>query len=942
MNNVYKFDIEPLETDLEFEDTLESFDEFAEEAQDIFPEYGEEESWSVDPESAHLEWEAEVMRNRRIPHRPGMHRPRSRVIRRPGLVIPDPSICTCPAPDCPQHGSEYVQWVQSALNQIMNLRLSVTGIMAAATRSALRSFQEKQGLPVTGIVGPDTERALIAASGGQIGGAGATKPDEPGMTGPPEPAARPSEPGMTKPAEPAPTSSAAEFDFEWEVAPLRENQRLTYPGQVVRFPSGEILRVVTGLPIDKHEDYWDPTGSANPLLDTGPVHKDKKLSTSFTVRELTTSGGVSADIARIDPKLVECLQRLRDHVGKGVTITSGFRSWKRNRDIYEKRGKTPTLSQHCAGRGADIQIAGMNGLEIGKAAIDACGPNIGVGLGNTFAHIDVRGFAAAWNYGGVKDLWVAEIKRYQKEKGDTSRKPSTVAAKASFRYVKDFSGPASECTEALKRAGKTKAEALGIINAQIGAAIAMLRKAATDLKRGSRSSGIKTVFLKIFRVRPEFVPTWLKQTATIKDRGDVVATRCKRVADLLASGRLKFFCTINSTNCPDCSNDSSDFACSSWGDESTAPKNSRVVCLGDAFWDDMKAGNTDSLLATLMHEPFHIYFGIYVTEHRSDAGKFGGINCIVQFVFETNGRTAPDRVNERCRDMPVRKEIDELEQPGRRKGSRPPPKPSLSTPGHWLTPFTSSAIPKYKDAAGNRQSSACSVYVPHAAWKAKTIDLLVFFHGDAGPCSDMFNPDPKNNNKKFGLDVQIHDSGRKVALAVPVVHWIAGKSSNVLGTWTAANLNKFVEEVLVEIGRQTGVRPTLGRLIIAGHSHAYAILTPLACEFDQGAPATKMGALARLGEVWALDSTYAPWHVHALEVWTRKCPSGRFIAVLYKKGTPLSHWKSYYNTKGYCSSGFKPPNLRICTVDEGHCAIPTKYIGKLLSTTRSSPDWCRP
>src|SRR3972149_1184540 len=233
----------------------------------------------------------------------------------------------------------------------------------------------------------------------------------------------------------------------------------------------------------------------------------------------------------------------------------------------------------------------------------------------------------------------------------------SLAKKTSFRYVKDFSGPAAECTDALKRAGKTRAEALTIINAQIGVAIAMLRKAATHLKRGSRSSGTKALFLKIFRVRPEFVPTWLKPTAMIKDRGDVVATRCKRAADLLASGTLKFFCTINSTNCPDCPNDSNDFACSSWGDESKAPRNSNVVCLGNAFWDDMKAGRINSLLATLMHEPFHIYYGRYVTAHVTGRGKVGGILCILQFVFETNGRTAPDRVNERCKTMPVRKEL---------------------------------------------------------------------------------------------------------------------------------------------------------------------------------------------------------------------------------------------------------------------------------------------
>ena len=94
---------------------------------------------------------------------------------------------------------------------------------------------------------------------------------------------------------------------------------------------------------------------------------------------------------------------------------------------------------------------------------------------------------------------------------------------------------------ALRRAGKTEAEALTIINTQIGVAVTMLRKAAADLQRGKRSTATRNRFLNIFRVRPEFVPTWLKPTATIKDRGDVVAVQCcSRVADLL-SGRIRFF-----------------------------------------------------------------------------------------------------------------------------------------------------------------------------------------------------------------------------------------------------------------------------------------------------------------------------------------------------------------------------------------------------------------
>ena len=63
----------------------------------------------------------------------------------------------------PDAGSEYVRWVQSALNDILNLRLPVNGIMSRETRSAVRSFQEKKRLPADGIVSPDTERALIEA-----------------------------------------------------------------------------------------------------------------------------------------------------------------------------------------------------------------------------------------------------------------------------------------------------------------------------------------------------------------------------------------------------------------------------------------------------------------------------------------------------------------------------------------------------------------------------------------------------------------------------------------------------------------------------------------------------------------------------------------------------------------------------------------------------------
>jgi dolichol-phosphate mannosyltransferase len=137
--------------------------------------------------------------------------------------------------------------------------------------------------------------------------------------------------------------------------------------------------------------------------------------------------------------------------------------------------------------------------------------------------------------------------------------------------------------------------------------------------------------------------------------------------------------------------------------------------------------------------------------------------------------------------------------------------------------------------------------------------------------------------KTFRLDTQVDNAQREVVLAVPAVYWRAGTSANVTGTWTAARLNAFVEEVLDEIG-SAGVRPSLNRLILAGHSHAYAILTPLAQEFVNDAPDTTKGALARLGEVWALDSTYGLGHAQAFKKWADKLPNVQFTVVLSEVG----------------------------------------------------------
>ena len=78
-----------------------------------------------------------------------------------------------PAPPAPSSGATYVRWVQDSLNKILGLRLAVDGIVGTQTRSAIRSFQERNGLTVDGIVGPQTDAKLRAALGASALGSAA-------------------------------------------------------------------------------------------------------------------------------------------------------------------------------------------------------------------------------------------------------------------------------------------------------------------------------------------------------------------------------------------------------------------------------------------------------------------------------------------------------------------------------------------------------------------------------------------------------------------------------------------------------------------------------------------------------------------------------------------------------------------------------------------------
>lgn len=115
----------------------------------------------------------------------------------------------------------------------------------------------------------------------------------------------------------------------------------------------------------------------------------KYLSKNFRVKEFACKDG--SDPIFISPELVELLQKIRDHFGRPVTITSGFRTAKHN-----KTEKGATYSQHLYGTAADIKVTGIKPVEVAAYAETLLSNTGGIGIYSTFVHVDVREKKARW------------------------------------------------------------------------------------------------------------------------------------------------------------------------------------------------------------------------------------------------------------------------------------------------------------------------------------------------------------------------------------------------------------------------------------------------------------------------------------------------------------------------------------------------------------------
>ena len=123
---------------------------------------------------------------------------------------------------------------------------------------------------------------------------------------------------------------------------------------------------------------------------------NRRLAPDFKVRELRCRDGT--DTVMVDEVLTVVLQCIREHFGKPVTITSGYRTAAHNAAVGGAKS-----SQHLLGRAADIQVADTDPLVVAAYAESLMPTWGGVGrypvkAGRTkgWVHVDTRPNKSRW------------------------------------------------------------------------------------------------------------------------------------------------------------------------------------------------------------------------------------------------------------------------------------------------------------------------------------------------------------------------------------------------------------------------------------------------------------------------------------------------------------------------------------------------------------------
>jgi hypothetical protein len=120
------------------------------------------------------------------------------------------------------------------------------------------------------------------------------------------------------------------------------------------------------------------------------------LTASFSLREFASRGTpVPSKYHDNVRKVAQNLQVLREHLGRAITVVSGYRTAEHNTSVGGA-----TKSQHLTASAADIQITGLTPSQVYCTIEELISQGRmrqgGLGIYKTFVHYDIRGHRARW------------------------------------------------------------------------------------------------------------------------------------------------------------------------------------------------------------------------------------------------------------------------------------------------------------------------------------------------------------------------------------------------------------------------------------------------------------------------------------------------------------------------------------------------------------------
>lgn len=112
-------------------------------------------------------------------------------------------------------------------------------------------------------------------------------------------------------------------------------------------------------------------------------NKDLKLSENFKLREFACAD--KSDEVLVSDELVDLLQKVREHFGRPVIITSAYRT-----PSYNKKIGGTSNSRHITGEAADFVVSGVSSAKVGYYLEGLGVSGAGIYVSRGFVHADVR------------------------------------------------------------------------------------------------------------------------------------------------------------------------------------------------------------------------------------------------------------------------------------------------------------------------------------------------------------------------------------------------------------------------------------------------------------------------------------------------------------------------------------------------------------------------